>query len=112
MGTLLTELERLADEQDVDGYLAARWEFHAACYLASGRTRLVREVERLFWRSERYNRLVLSTGERFRQSVANYRRLFEACKAGDAAGAEQAIDEQMRWAVDRVGGSLPSEAEL
>jgi DNA-binding GntR family transcriptional regulator len=112
MGELLTELERLADEQDVDGYLAARWEFHAACYLASGRTRLVREVERLFWRSERYNRLVLSTGERFRQSVANYRRLFEACKAGDAAGAEQAIDEQMRWAVDRVGGSLPSEAEL
>lgn len=112
MGELLTELERLADEQDVDGYLAARWQFHAICYLASGRARLVGEVERLFWRSERYNRLVLSTGERFRQSVANYRRLYEACKAADPVAAERAIDEQMHWAVDRVGGSLPSEADL
>jgi DNA-binding GntR family transcriptional regulator len=112
MRKTLDKLERAAAAEDVDAYLALRWEFYGTCYRTSGRRRLVGEVERLYWRSERYNRLVLSTGERFRQSVANYRRLFEACKAGDAAGAEQAIDEQMRWAVDRVGGSLPSEAEL
>ena len=56
MRTLLTELERLAKEQDVDGYLRVRWEFHATCYEAAGRPRLVAEVERLFWRAERYNR--------------------------------------------------------
>jgi DNA-binding GntR family transcriptional regulator len=110
MGALLTELEGLAAKQDVEGYLRARWEFHATCYAAGRRPRLLAEVERLFHRSERYNRLVLSTEERFRQSVANYRRLYEACRARDAAAAERAIDEQMRWAVDRVGGSLPSEA--
>ena len=75
MRTLLTELERLAKEQDVDGYLRVRWEFHAACYEAAGRPRLVAEVERLFWRAERYNRIVLSSRERFRRSVAHYRRL-------------------------------------
>ena len=66
---------------DVDGYLGARWEFHAICYLASGRTRLVAEVERLFWRAERYHRLVLSSAERFRRSVGYYRGFFEACEA-------------------------------
>jgi DNA-binding GntR family transcriptional regulator len=70
-----------------------------------------REFERLFWRSERYNRLVLSGRDRFRQSVRNYRRLYEACRTGDPEEAEHAIEEQMRWAVDLVGDSLPSEVE-
>ena len=87
MRTLLTELERLAKEQDVDGYLRVRWQFHAACYEAAGRPRLVAEVERLFWRAERYNRIVLSSRERFRRSVAHYRRFYEACKARRPARA-------------------------
>ena len=109
MRKLLAELERLAREQDVDGYLRARWEFHAACYEASGRTRLLAQVERLFWRAERYNRLVLSSRERFRASVKNYRRFYEACKAGDARRAEQVIEESTQWAVDLIWESLPSE---
>jgi DNA-binding GntR family transcriptional regulator len=109
MRTLLTELERLAKEQDVDGYLRVRWQFHAACYEAAGRPRLVAEVERLFWRSERYNRVVLSTKERFRGSVGNYRRFFAACKAGDSTAAERVIHESMRWAVDLIWDELPSE---
>ena len=107
----LRELERLGKEGDVDGYLRARWEFHAACYEASGRTRLVAEVERLFWRSERYNRIVLSTKERFRGSVGNYRRFYEACAAGDPKAAEKVIHESMQWAVDLIWDELPSETE-
>ena len=84
-----------AAQADVDGYLRARWAFHAACYEASGRTRLVAEVERLFWRSERYNRLVLSTKERFRRSVGNYRRFYEACKTGDPRAAQSVIRESI-----------------
>jgi len=103
------ELERLGKAADVDGYLRARWTFHAACYEASGRARLVAEVERLFWRSERYNRIVLSTKERFRGSVGNYRRFFAACKAGDSTAAERVIHESMRWAVDLIWDELPSE---
>jgi DNA-binding GntR family transcriptional regulator len=111
MAALLEELERLAGRADVDAYLRARWEFHATCYRAAGRPRLLSEVERLFWRSERYNRLVLSRRERFDRSVRNYRRLYEACRAGDPDAAERAIEEQMRWAVELVLDSLPSELE-
>ena len=65
MRDLLADLRALAARQEVDDYLRLRWEFHATCYRASGRRRLVEEVERLFRRSERYNRIVLSTAERF-----------------------------------------------
>ena len=61
MKETLRDLRRLAAERDVQEYLRLRWELHATCYRASGRQRLVDEVERLFWRADRYNRLVLST---------------------------------------------------
>jgi len=111
MKRVLRRLRELAVEQDVDEYLRQRWEFHATCYRSSGRQRLVDEVERLFWRSDRYNRLVLSTAERFRESVGRYRELLVACEARDGAQAEQAVQDGMRWAVDRLAASLPSEAD-
>jgi DNA-binding GntR family transcriptional regulator len=105
------ELERHAREQAVDDYLAARWEFHAACYRASGRARLVGEVERLFWRSERYNRLVLSGSHRYRQSIGHYGDFLRACEHGSGDDAEAVIHRSIRWAVDQILDSLPSEAE-
>jgi DNA-binding GntR family transcriptional regulator len=111
MRELLTELERLAKLQDVDGYLDVRWEFHATCYRAARRPRLLAEVERLFWRAERYNRLVLSSRERFRGSVRNYRLFYEACKAGDPRAAARVVEESTQWAVDLIWDSLPSELE-
>ena len=109
MRGLMAELERLAGRQAVDDYLAARWDFHAACYLASGRVRLVAEVERLFWRAERYNRLVLSGPERFARSVGHYRDVLAACERRDGPAAEAAIHRGVRWAVDQILDSLPSE---
>ncbi len=109
MKTLLHHLRQLAEEQNVDEYLRQRWEFHATAYRASGRRRLVDEVERLFWRADRYNRLVLSTLERFRESVAGYREFLAACEANDGPRAEQVVYESLRWAVDRAAASLPSE---
>src|SRR5579872_1916413 len=63
MRVMLGGLDRLAGRRDVDSYLQLRWDFHAVCYEASRRPRLLAEVERLFWRAERYNRLVLSSAE-------------------------------------------------
>ena len=111
MRELHAELERLGKRQAVDEYLRARWEFHATCYAASGRARLVAEVERLFWRAERYNRLVLSTGERFAVSVGNYRRFLDACAARDGGCARQVIEASMAWALELVGDTLPSELD-
>jgi DNA-binding GntR family transcriptional regulator len=111
MEAWLIDLLQLAEKEDVDAYLRARWEFHATCYRAARRPRLLSEVERLFWRSERYNRLVLASKERFSRSVSNYHKLYEACRAHDPDGAERAIDAQMRWAVESLGSSLPTEAD-
>jgi DNA-binding GntR family transcriptional regulator len=107
----LTQLEKLAREGAVDEYLAGRWTFHGICYRASGRRRLVDEVERLYRRSERYNRLVLSAPERFRSSVGRYRRFLAACRRGDGAAAEQVIHEGLRWGVEQAAGGLPSESD-
>src|SRR5438067_1242478 len=109
MWTLMSGLEKLARKRDVDAYLHARWDFHAICYQASGRTRLVAEVERLFWRAERYNRLVLSTAARFKRSVRYYRAFLDACAGRDGEAAERVIHESMRQTVVDLAPSLPSE---
>jgi DNA-binding GntR family transcriptional regulator len=111
MRKLMRDLERLAKTRDVYAYLLARWDFHAICYQASGRTRLVNEVERLFWRAERYNRLVLSTPARFRRSVGYYRAFLDACVARDGDAAERVIHHSMSQTVADLAPSLPSEAE-
>jgi DNA-binding GntR family transcriptional regulator len=109
MAGLLVRLRTAAAKQDVDSYLALRWEFYGTCYRASGRRRLVEEVERLYRRSERYNRLVLSSPERFRESLDRYEAFHAACLENDGRAAERIVQESLRWAVDSVAGGLPSE---
>jgi DNA-binding GntR family transcriptional regulator len=111
MSDLLGELDRLAAAQDINGYLQARWAFHAVCYAAARRPRLLAEVERLYWRSERYNRLLLNGRQRFQASVAGYRRFYEMALAADAAGAESVIQESTLWAVELISPLLPSESD-
>lgn len=109
MAQVLVRLRKAAAKQDVDSYLSLRWEFYGTCYRASGRRRLVEEVERLYRRSERYNRLVLSTPKRFRESLDRYEAFHAACLENDGAAAEAIVQESLRWAVDRIAGDLPSE---
>lgn len=110
MREALDRLRELAAQRDVDAYLVLRWEFHAICYRASGRTRLLGEVERLYRRSERYNRLVLASPERFQQSVERYGEFLTACEAHDGERAEAIIHQAMRWAVDRLAPTLPPQS--
>jgi DNA-binding GntR family transcriptional regulator len=112
MEATLVRLRQAAAAQDVDAYLALRWEFYGTCYRASGRKRLVEEVERLYWRSERYNRLVLSTAQRFQDSLDRYSAFFADCRANDGAAAERGVQDSLRWAVDSVAPGLPSETEF
>ena len=95
MGGLLSELERLARERDVDGYLAARWEFHALLpRIGPDAARRRGRAPLLALRALQPPRPL--DAERFRRSVANYRRLFAACKAATRAAAEQVIHEVAR----------------
>lgn len=112
MRKTLSKLEHAAGERNVDDYLALRWEFYGTCYRASGRRRLVEEVERLYWRSERYNRIVLSSAARFQESLGRYAAFYASCEANDGLAAERGVQESLRWAVDTVASGLPSEAEF
>jgi DNA-binding GntR family transcriptional regulator len=109
MRALLGHLRAHARDGAVDEYLVARWELHAVCYGATGRGRLVAEVERLFWRAERYNRLILTTRDRFRRSLGHYRDFVRACEARDGAEAERVIHASVRWAVELLWDALPPE---
>jgi DNA-binding GntR family transcriptional regulator len=111
MREVLARLDGLARAQEIDAYLEGRWELHSIAYLASGRTRLVADVERLFWRGERYHRLVLSSAERFARSVGSYHDFVDACEGHDGERAERVIHESLRWGVDLIAGSLPSERD-
>ena len=111
MRGMLAELDGLARRRDVESYLQLRWDYHAVCYQASRRPRLLAQVERLFWRAERYNRLVLSSPERFRRSLGYYHEFFAACERRDALEAERVIHVSIRGAVDLVWPTLPSELE-
>jgi DNA-binding GntR family transcriptional regulator len=112
MRETLGRLEQAAADEDVDAYLALRWEFYGTCYRASGRRRLVGEVERLYRRSERYNRIVLSTAQRFQESLGRYSAFFGHCEVNDGLAAERAVQDSLRWAVDSIAAGLPSEAEF
>jgi DNA-binding GntR family transcriptional regulator len=109
MSDLFQTLTSLAGERDIEAYLRARWDFHATCYAAARRPRLLAEVERLFWRAERYNRLILASRRRLRESLDYHRRLFDACAARDSEEARRIVEESMQWAVELIWKSLPSE---
>jgi DNA-binding GntR family transcriptional regulator len=112
MEDLLGRIRDAAGRADVGNYLALRWDFHSVCYDASGRRRLVAEVKRLFWRGERYHRLLLSNSDRFARSLGWYERFLVCCKAHDGASAERVIEDSMSWGVCELTPLLPSEAEV
>jgi DNA-binding GntR family transcriptional regulator len=109
MRDLLARLRAAAARQDVDRYVALREDFYGTAYRASGRRRLAEEVERLYWRSERYNRLVLSTPGRIEESLGRYAAFLAACEANDSRQAERVVQESLRWGLSSVAGDLPSE---
>jgi DNA-binding GntR family transcriptional regulator len=111
MRPMLAHLRELAAADAVDEYLRSRWEFHAVCYEAAGRERLVAEVERLYWRAERYNRRLLAGTDRYERSVGHYGFFLAACEARSGADAEKVIHESVRWAVEQLAPTLPSERE-
>jgi DNA-binding GntR family transcriptional regulator len=106
----LRKIEDLAGTGDTASYLEHRWEFHALCYRTARRDRLLTKVERLFWAVGRYNVLLLSSPERFEESVSHYRRFLEAATARDGDAAEQVFEASAHWALDRLRPVLPSEA--
>lgn len=111
MQELLQELEHLAQRRDRGSYLRVRWDFHETVYRSAQRERLLQEVQRLYWRSERYLHLLLEDESRFEDSLRHYRNLLSACTRNDGDDAEKVIAQSIRWGLRALEGQLPREAE-
>lgn len=109
MEECLPMMERHAADNDLEQYLLCRWRFHAACYNASGRTRLVEKVERLFLAAARYNVVLLRLPAAVQESLGNYRAILEAVRNRDGDAAHAAFVASADWAVNRARGVLPHE---
>lgn len=111
MASLLGELRSAAQVETLDRYLDVTWRFHARCYRAASRPRLVDEIERLFWRAVRYHRILLSTPERFAASVSSHQRFFDACEARDGIAAERVVEDSVLWSVEAFASVLRERDE-
>ena len=98
-----------AQEQDVDGYLRARWEFHAACYEAvrppaprrRGRAPLL-AVRALQPHRALDQGAVSPLGRQLPP-------LLRGVQDRRLQAAQSVIHESMQWAVDLIWDELPSE---
>lgn len=92
-------------------YLAERWAFHAHCYEEANRPRLLAHVSALYQAADRFNRLLLSSPERFTQSQRFYADFLAACQDHDGDTAAAVITASTDWCVQTLSSQLPSDAD-
>lgn len=74
------------------------WNFHHALYRSSQRSTLLRTIEQLNGASALAEVIASSIVARPEKSAAEHRRLLQACRDGDEAGAISILSEHLRLA--------------
>lgn len=98
LDSLIGEIEAAeAHLDDVDRRLRLVREFFFTIFQASERAHLLRMLSSLWDLCHQYRRYFSSRPELVPQRVANYRRIYRACRARDAAGLSDAF--RAIWAV-------------
>ena len=88
-----------ADAEDEPSRLSAlNWDFHHALYRPSKRQTLLRTIEQLNKASALAEVIASSILARPEKSAAEHRKLLQACRDGDEAGAIAALGEHLRLA--------------
>ncbi|MDQ7800923.1 MAG: GntR family transcriptional regulator [Armatimonadota bacterium] len=95
----LERAERILDAIDAEGDPSA-WselntEFHAVLYAPSRRQRLLNLIRTLRTNVDRYLRLYISVMQRKQYSQREHRKILEAVRRRDAAGAVAALEEHL-----------------
>jgi DNA-binding GntR family transcriptional regulator len=109
--TLRAAIDEAARAGDEDALLARIFAFHAVCYRAAGRERLLRLIDELERRAERYLRLALDA-ERpaFAPHLEFQDRLLAACEAHDGAQAAEVLREALAWTLERLRPAVEAHA--
>lgn len=83
--------QQAIDAEDVDRYYLENERFHQTIYDETNNSFLAREARRLQHRLKPYRRIQLRLRGRVAQSLAEHEAIVKALKAGDSAGAADAI---------------------
>ena len=94
--------------ENIDARLELNREFHGTIYEAAKRPRLVALVTNLRNIVEAYSRIYTSAEGRASATLSEHRRIFEACRQGQAELGEKLAQEHLRNIVDILVPKLKS----
>jgi DNA-binding GntR family transcriptional regulator len=101
-------LDESRDESDSARWSALNWEFHAALYAPANRPQLLKLIQQMHRRVDRYMRITLAGAGHQAQSLREHRLLLQAVKHGDAQAAETILVEHIRTGTARLTAYLKS----
>jgi DNA-binding GntR family transcriptional regulator len=104
------EMAAAAQAGDPGTYLRANWAFHSAIYRASRSQLLVSLIEPT-WMRIGYVRLMLPDRRSIIASLGNHQRAIDALRRRDAAGARQAISQDIWDSAEGLANMLRSREE-
>jgi DNA-binding GntR family transcriptional regulator len=105
------EMAAAAQAGDPGTYLRANWAFHSAIYRASRSQLLVSLIEPTWMRIGPYVRLMLPDRRSLIASLGNHQRAIDALRRRDAAGARQAISQDIWDSAEGLANMLRSREE-
>lgn len=105
------EMATAASAGDPGTYLRANWAFHSAIYRASRSQLLVSLIEPTWMRIGPYVRLMLPDRQSLIDSLGNHQRAIDALRMRDAAGARQAISQDIWDSAEGLANMLRSREE-
>ena len=109
---IIQHMERATVEGDYAQLLELNRNYHFLIYEASERPLLTQMISGLWDRSSLYRRLYVHLPERAPQALAEHKRIYAACQAGDATAAGRAVRENIRGTVEGILHKLQTEGPL
>lgn len=104
-------LDEARNEADPARWSLLNWEFHAALYAPAGRPQLLKLIQQLHRRVDRYMRVTLAGAGHQAQSQREHRLLLQAIRRGDTAAAETILAEHIQAGTARLIEYLKANSE-
>lgn len=105
-------LDAIDAEEEPSRWSTLNTEFHAVLYAPSRRQRLLNLIRTLRTNVDRYLRLYISVMQRKQYSQREHRKILEAVRRRDAAGAVAALEEHLGIACRMLVDYLRRERQL
>jgi DNA-binding GntR family transcriptional regulator len=109
LGNVIQQMEEAIASQDLATLPELDRKFRFTLYGASLRPILLGMLSSLWDRASLYQRLVTHLPDRASQVLAEYKKIYAACRAGDAIAAGQAVREYIHQAAEEILEKLEAD---